>query len=133
MHDRAPGRLVRVLEDVESDDPASTVDVGDVVTYTVVITQVGEGAVLAATLSDDLSGVFDDATYRNDVLATNNNGGDPGTASIDEGTATLSWSGNLDVDEVVTITYSVTVTGAGDEYLLNEVTTTDTRGVCGCR
>src|SRR5690606_12110850 len=47
----------------------------------------------------------------------------------------LSWSGDLAVDQVVTITYSVTVTGGGDGTLANVVTSDDSRGECeedGC-
>src|SRR5690606_36297226 len=42
----------------------------------------------------------------------------------------LTWSGDLALGEVVTITYSVTVTGGGDGTLANVVTSDDPRGEC---
>ncbi|MFF2951782.1 hypothetical protein ACFVVU_10645 [Kitasatospora sp. NPDC057965] len=101
----------------------STVQVGDKVTYTVTVTQKGAGEVKAATITDDLSKVLDDATYNSDIKATT------GTASVKDGK--LTWTGDLPVGGTVTITYSVTVTGNGDTKLHNIVSTTDTkRGTC---
>ena len=63
----------------------SSVEVGDEVIYTVEVTQRGQAPVVGASLSDDLSNVFDNAEYQNNVMADNNDAdADPGTASIDE-------------------------------------------------
>ena len=105
--------------------PGSTVGVGDTVTYTVEVAERGQAPVMGATLSDTLADVLDDATYVADSLTSSS-----GTASIDEAAGTLSWTGDLAVDQIVTIEYSVTVTDDGDGHLLNVVTTTDNRGAC---
>ena len=103
----------------------SAVEVGDEVIYTVVVTQRGPAPVVGASLSDDLSNVFDNAEYQNNVIADNNDvDAEPGTASITGDT--LSWSGDLAVGEVVTIRYSVVVDTVGDFEMLNVVTSTDT-------
>ncbi|MFF2354183.1 hypothetical protein ACFVVL_30985 [Kitasatospora sp. NPDC058115] len=101
----------------------STVQIGDKVTYTVTITQKGNGDITGATIADDLAKVLDDATYNNDIKASS------GTASVKD--SKLTWTGDLPAGATATITYSVTVTGGGDTKLHNTVTTTDTkRGTC---
>ncbi|WP_261165246.1 DUF11 domain-containing protein [Microbacterium sp. Marseille-Q6965] len=101
----------------KTSDPAdgSNVETGETIQYTVTVTQLGEAAFEGASLSDDLSDVLDDATWNDDLLAS------AGTVGFDETAQTLSWSGDLAVDDVVTITYSVTVTGDGDTRLHNVV------------
>src|SRR5699024_5591597 len=103
-------------------EPGATVQVGDTVEYTVSVAQDGPGAVTGASISDDLSAVLDDASYNEDAEAS------AGELTVEDGT--LAWSGDLPVGEVVTITYSVTVTGDGDGTLANVVTTDDPRGEC---
>jgi uncharacterized repeat protein (TIGR01451 family)/fimbrial isopeptide formation D2 family protein/LPXTG-motif cell wall-anchored protein len=91
-----------------------TVDVGEVVTYSVTVTNDGEVPYTStnpASFSDDLADVLDDATYNNDVAA------DTGEATVSG--SSLSWSGALDVGDSATVTYSVTITGAGDRVLAN--------------
>ncbi|WP_309128921.1 hypothetical protein [Microbacterium sp.] len=102
----------------KSSDPAdgSNVEVGDTIEYTITVSQVGEAGYDGASLVDDLSGLLDDATWNDDVTAS------AGTIGFEAATAELSWSGDLAVDDVVTITYSVTVTGEGDTHLRNVVT-----------
>ncbi|WP_243229117.1 hypothetical protein [Microbacterium sp. CIAB417] len=101
----------------KSSDPAdgSNVEIGDTIEYTVTVTQIGEASFDGASLVDDLSGVLDDATWNGDL------GASAGTADFDAATASLTWSGDLAVDDVVTITYTVTVTGEGDTHLRNVV------------
>ncbi|PZF86302.1 DUF11 domain-containing protein [Jiangella anatolica] len=94
--------------------PGTTVGLGDVITYQVQITQVGEGAVEHAFTDDNMTAVLDDATYNDDAVATS------GEVTYSE--PTLSWDGPLAVGEVVDLTYSVTVTGEGDYELKNVVT-----------
>ncbi|WP_162606119.1 LPXTG cell wall anchor domain-containing protein [Jiangella aurantiaca] len=107
-------------EVMKTSDPVtgSEVEEGDVITYTVTVTQVGPGAVEQATFADDLTQVLDDATFNDDAVASS--GPEP---TYEE--PTLSWAGPLAVGEVVTVTYSVTVTGEGDRFLKNVVTTGD--------
>lgn len=115
--DCATEHLVGDYAVVKTSDPApgSSVQVGDVVTYTLTVTQEGPGAVTGATLDDDLSAVLDDAAYNADASTT------AGTVAFDPATATVRWDGDLPVGAAVTITYSVTVTGAGDTTLTNIV------------
>lgn len=103
----------------KTSDPASTstVQLGDKVTYTVRIEQRGMGPVKGARVSDDLTDVLDDATWNDDASATG------GAVSYDE--PRLAWRGDLAAGAVVVLTYSVTVTGAGDFRLANVVNSTD--------
>ncbi|WP_092504501.1 beta strand repeat-containing protein [Agrococcus jejuensis] len=112
---------------VKSADPpsGSSVAPGDVVTYTLTVTQAGQAAVQDATLVDDLSDVLDDATYRGDATAS------AGSVAVDPTTGALTWTGDLAVGDVVTITYSVEVTGAGDARLGNVVTSPGCTTECG--
>jgi fimbrial isopeptide formation D2 family protein/uncharacterized repeat protein (TIGR01451 family) len=105
-------------------DPKSgaTVKPGDTIDYTITVTQQGKAGIKDATLTDDLSGVLDDAKYNGDAKAS------VGTASVKGDT--LSWTGDLKVGAVETITYSVTVTNSGDDHVVNKVTSTDPRGTC---
>lgn len=85
---------------------------GSTVTYTVTLENTGTAAYTGATITDDLSGVLDDATYNGDVSA--------GAVVAGE---TLTWTGDVEAGATVTITYSVTVNdpGAGDLILKNGI------------
>ncbi|WP_210649048.1 DUF11 domain-containing protein [Nocardioides sp. SYSU D00065] len=115
---------VGVYEYSKTSDPKSTskVSIGDEVTYTVRVKQVGKAAVPGATLTDDLSAVLDDATYNGDAAAS--------SGSVSVSGSTLSWTGDLAVGASATITYSVTVRANGDNRLRNVVTSNDPRSVC---
>jgi len=127
---------------VDSTDPACTADVpaasftvaksasatsaypGDVVTYTVSVTNTGRVAYTAAqpaSFTDDLSRVLDDATYNGDVSA--------GGAVVGD---TLTWSGPLAVGQTISVTYSVTVNdpSTGNLELRNVVTPSAPGGEC---
>jgi uncharacterized repeat protein (TIGR01451 family)/fimbrial isopeptide formation D2 family protein len=104
---------------------ATTVTPGQVVPYTITITNTGEVAYTSAdpaTFTDDLSGVLDDATYNGD--ATNG-------ATI--AGSTISWSGPLAVGATETFTYSVTINSpdSGDKVLNNAVVTGSTGNCFG--
>lgn len=88
--------------------------IGDVVEYTVRVTNEGPGdytVAAPATMTDDLSDVIDDADFNDDAAAS------VGTLSYDE--PTLSWSGVLAAGDSATITYSASYTGGGDRNLQN--------------
>ncbi|MFE6867956.1 hypothetical protein ACFVFS_15495 [Kitasatospora sp. NPDC057692] len=103
--------------------PGSTVQFGDKVTYTVTVTQKGNGHVVGATITDDLTKVLDDAVYNGDAKAST------GEVSVTDGT--LVWKGDLPINGKATITYSVAVHTNGDGRLHNVVTTPDgKRGSC---
>ncbi|MGH3690253.1 MAG: DUF7507 domain-containing protein [Microbacterium sp.] len=110
----------------KSSDPVSgaSVAVGDRIAYTITVSQLGSAGVAGAALSDDLSRVLDDARFNDDASASS------GLLAFDSATETLSWSGNLAVGEVVTITYSVTVNGDGDGALDNVVTSDKCEDSC---
>nr|WP_228512762.1 DUF11 domain-containing protein [Clavibacter sp. VKM Ac-2872] len=97
---------------------------GDIVRYTITITNTGQAAYTQekpASFTDDLSQVVDDATYNRDA----SNG-----ATVSG--RVLSWKGPLAVGETKTVTYSFTVNtpDTGDQKLANTVIPTDPSGSC---
>jgi fimbrial isopeptide formation D2 family protein len=101
----------------KSANPASgtAVEAGDTVEYTIVGTNTGDTVLDPAEIEDDLSAVFDSASYNDDLDASR------GDADIDGDT--LSWSGSLAKGESVTITYSVTVNMGVTSALLHNIAT----------
>lgn len=90
------------------------------ISYTVTITNEGEGDALYASAIDDLSGVLDDTSFVETSLSAS-----VGSASRqgDE----IHWSGALPAGESAAITYTVTVdTDEGDRSADNTVTVSDT-------
>ena len=116
----------RSLAVAKTSDAASAVRAGDVIEYEVTVTNDGDApwdATRLASVTDDLTGVLDDATYNGDAVAT--------SANADAGTVTysapdLTWEGPLDPGQTATIRYSVTVvepaSSGGDGTLANTVT-----------
>ncbi|MFC8596897.1 GEVED domain-containing protein [Isoptericola sp. NPDC057191] len=111
---------VRALQITKTSDPAAEVAPGGTVRYTVTVENTGQVAYTAddpATVTDDLTGVLDDASWNSDATA------DTGAVSYAE--PTLSWSGALEPGETATIRYSVTVDDPlaedGDGTLTNAV------------
>ena len=100
---------------------APTVVAGATTTYTITITNTGQTPYTAATLTDDLTGVLDDATYNTDATTT--------TGTLAYTAPNLTWTGNLAIAATATITYTVTThnpdTGNG---LLTNTTTSTTPG-----
>ncbi len=97
---------------------------GDTQTYTVTVKNTGNVAYTAASpvrITDNLTGVLDDATYNGDAKVTYT-GSSTAPAPTVTG-STLSWVGPLAVGETATITYSVKVNTPdnGDHTLTNSV------------
>ncbi|MCM3921831.1 putative Ig domain-containing protein [Frankia sp. AiPs1] len=97
---------------------------GGVVAYTVTITNSGETPYTAATVTNDLGGALDDAVYNGNVTAS------AGTATF--AAQTITWSGDLGVNDVVTVTFSMTVRNPdpGDKILVNVLASTDVGSSC---
>ncbi|MEP6479120.1 MAG: hypothetical protein ABJB03_06995 [Rhodoglobus sp.] len=99
----------------KSSSASTNVAEGDVITYSITATNTGGAdytATVPASVTDDLSGVLDDADYNADASASL-----PGAPSYTA--PVLGWSGTLPAGTSVTITYSVTVTLAGDGLIEN--------------
>ena len=91
----------------------STAVPGGTVHYTVSVTNSGSAAYSAATFTDSLSGVIDDATYNSDASAS--------AGSVSYTSPNLTWTGSLAVGAAATITFSATVNNpdAGDKSLVS--------------
>ncbi|MCB7135723.1 DUF7927 domain-containing protein [Cellulosimicrobium marinum] len=112
---------VRALEIVKTSDAGDEVQPGDVVAYTVVVTNTGTFVYTdddPAEVTDDLSAVLDDAAWNDDAAAA------PDVGAVAFAEPELTWSGPLDPGADVTLTYSVTVNApaTGDGQLDNVVT-----------
>lgn len=97
-------------------DAASVVEIGDTVTYTITVENTGDAAytlAFPAEVVDDLTGVVDDATSAGAVTMT------PAIGAVTTTATGFTWRGALAAGAIVELTYSVVVTGAGDQVLAN--------------
>jgi uncharacterized repeat protein (TIGR01451 family) len=96
------------------------------VQYSITVTNSGQTAYTGAALADSLSGVLDDASYNNDATVT------AGPGSVTYSSPNLTWTGNLAVGAVATITFSVTVNNpdTGDKLLTSTVTSATAGSNC---
>ncbi|MFT4286346.1 hypothetical protein [Nocardioides sp.] len=107
-----PGMCLQVAKTSSADENDASASVGDTVEYTVTATNIGDADFTAddpAVLVDDLTGVLDVADYNGDAQADSADG----TISYSE--PRLTWTGPLAAGKSVKLTYSVTVTGVGDD------------------
>ncbi len=113
-----PALTITTTPDVTTQVP------GGVVHYTTTITNSGQTPYTGITVTDDLTGLLDDAVYNGDASAT------AGTASFL--TPQLTWTGDLAVGATATVTYSVTVRDPdpGDKQLINAVTSAEPGSTC---
>jgi uncharacterized repeat protein (TIGR01451 family) len=97
---------------------------GGAVHYTITVTDSGQTPYTGATVTDDLTGLLDDAAYNNDAAAA--------TGTVSYASPTLTWTGNLAVGATVTITYSATVDDpeTGDKIMVNSVTSAAPGSTC---
>ncbi|MDF1488898.1 DUF7927 domain-containing protein [Tessaracoccus caeni] len=122
--------LLPRLEVTKTADETELPMLGQQVTYTVTLINRGPGVYTddaPATMLDDMSAVLDKATL-------NSINGNFGFAEFDPVAKTLSWRGELAVDDPVILTYTVTYTGANDdgEYtLFNEVCVDERNAIPG--
>src|SRR5690606_32082722 len=104
----------------KSADPAGSAPAGGTMTYTLLLENTGGAGLTGLVITDDLSGVLDDATYNSGASVSPN----VGTVTFDAGGGTLEWTGDLAASQSLTITYSVTVDdpgGLADGNLVNAV------------
>ncbi|MDQ1422388.1 MAG: large repetitive protein, partial [Acidimicrobiaceae bacterium] len=108
---------------VKSADVATT-NPGNTVHFTIVVTNTGQSAYPAVTLTDTLAGVLDDAGYNADATPT--------SGSLSFASPSLTWTGSLAVGASVTITYSVTVANPdnGDRSLTGAVVSPSAGSPC---
>ena len=97
---------------------------GGAVQYTVLVHNSGETPYTAATVIDNLAGVVDDATYNNNATASQ---GDLSFSS-----PTLTWTGDLAVNDTVTINYTVTARNPdpGDKVMASGISSVDAGSSC---
>ncbi|MFD1501327.1 beta strand repeat-containing protein, partial [Streptosporangium lutulentum] len=115
--------LVPALTITKAADTAVAV-AGNAVHYTVTIANTGETVYTGATVTDALAGVLDDAVYQNDATAS--------TGTVAYAAPVLTWTGDLAVGEIATVTYSVAVTypASGDRVMDNAVTSAEPGSTC---
>ncbi|WP_236005029.1 DUF11 domain-containing protein [Amycolatopsis pittospori] len=112
------GLMIEKAVDKQSANP------GDVVKYTVTVRNTGQTKLTGATFTDDLAQVLDDADYQNDGAAT--------IGAVSYAAPKLTWTGDLDIGETATVTYTVKVKSPdpGDKKLVNTVTSETPGGNC---
>ncbi|RCG27302.1 DUF11 domain-containing protein [Sphaerisporangium album] len=115
--------LTPALTIVKTADAATTAP-GATVHYTITVTNTGQTPYPAATVTDSLAGVLDDATYGGNAAATS------GTVAFTS--PHLTWTGALGLGAAATITYSVTVNSpdTGDRNLVNALVSTTSGSNC---
>ncbi|MEV4495768.1 putative Ig domain-containing protein [Micromonospora arborensis] len=93
----------------------TTATPGDVVSYTIAVTNTGQATYPAASLTDAMGAALDDAVYNNDAAAS--------TGGVSFSSPNLTWTGALAVGASATITYTMTVRAPdpGDKVMTNTV------------
>jgi large repetitive protein len=98
---------------------------GSTVAYTITATNTGETDYVDATVSDPLEGLVNDAAFNAGSVAVT-------SGSIGYADEVLTWTGDLAVDEVVTITFTATVQDPylGDGTLVNRAVSDELGSTC---
>ena len=112
------GLLISTVADQATTTP------GSVVRYTTTVTNTGKTAYPAATFSDNLTGVLDDAAYQGDASAT--------AGAVSYSSPTLTWTGSLAAGAGATITYSVRVSNpdTGNRTLTHTAVSSNPGNTC---
>ncbi len=102
----------------------ATTTPGSTVAYTITITNTGQTTYTAATVTDPLAGVLDDAVYNADAATT--------TGSVTITSPTLTWTGNLAPGAAAIVTFTVTVSNpdTGDQTLTSTTTSPAAGSTC---
>ena len=97
---------------------------GSTVGYTITVADTGQTSYAGAQVTDTLAGVLGDAAYNGPATAS--------AGAVSYADPVLTWTGDLTLGEVVTITYSVTVNDpdTGGRILANTVVSTDPGSDC---
>ena len=95
--------------------PTDPIQPGEILTYTVSMTNTGTGVYEGFRMEDDFSDVVDDADYNHDA--------NPPKGSVEFTGNRLIWMGDIEAGETVTFTYSVTVkpVGSGNGFIINSL------------
>jgi uncharacterized repeat protein (TIGR01451 family) len=103
----------------------TTVTPGDVLTYTIVVSNIGMQDAPAASLSEPIPGhtAYVTGSARTDP---------PGSGVLTETASALEWSGSVAVQEVITLTFQVTVDPDVAEGTEITNTVAISYGACGC-
>jgi uncharacterized repeat protein (TIGR01451 family) len=103
---------------------APTATPGSPVNYTITVHNSGETPYTGAVVRDSLVGVLSDATYSGGAAAT--------TGTVSFASPTLTWTGNLAVDQTAVITYAVQVNDPdlGAKMMVNRVTSDEVGSTC---
>jgi len=109
---------------IENTANVGTTTPGSTVTFSIKVTNTGQTAYAGAILTDDLTGVLDDAAYNANATAT--------SGSVSYTSPSLTWTGNLAVGAIATISYSVTVANPdlGNRSLVGTVLSSAAGSVC---
>lgn len=96
----------------------------DIVHYRITVADTGQTPYTGAVVTDSLAGVLDDATYRDDAVAT--------VGTVTFASPKLTWTGDLLVGGTATITYSVRVNdpATGNLILANSVSSSTPGSNC---
>lgn len=116
-----PGEILLTSFALTQSADKAEVHVGEDVTVTIVVTNTGATPIAAATVTDDLTGLLDDAA----VTAVTADAGTVGFTA-----PTLSWTGDLAPGQQVGITYTATVKAPdpGDHAVTATLSTTTSGG-----
>ena len=104
--------------DIMATAGAATAAPGGTVDYTVTITDTGQTPYTGLTVTDDLSGLLDDAAYNGDAAVT------AARRTVSYASPALTWTGSLTPGAAATVTFSVTVNNpdTGDKILATLLT-----------